>query len=90
MTNTHLQVNIQFFLMFNILDIRHILVALSFDLDMIELKVKELVAQSCWTVCDPMDCSLSGSSVHGALQARMLEWVAIPFFRGSLQPRDQT
>ena len=37
-----------------------------------------------------MDCSLSGSSVHGILQARILEWVAIPFSRGSSQPRDQT
>ena len=37
-----------------------------------------------------MDCSLSGSSVHGILQARILEWVAMPFSRGSSQPRDQT
>ena len=40
-----------------------------------------LVAQSCLTLCDPMDCSLPGSSVHGILQARILEWVA--FSRGS-------
>ena len=38
-----------------------------------------LVAQSCPTLCDPMDCSLPGFSVHGILQARKLEWVAIPF-----------
>ena len=37
------------------------------------------VTQSCLTLCDPMDCSLPGSSVHGILQARILEWVAIPF-----------
>jgi len=37
-----------------------------------------------------MDCSLSGSSVHGILQVRILEWVAVPFSRGSSQPRDQT
>ena len=37
-----------------------------------------LVAQSCLTLCDPMDCSLPGSSVHGTLQARMVEWVAFP------------
>ena len=37
-----------------------------------------------------MDCSLSGSSVHGIFQARILEWVAIPFSRGSSWPRDQT
>ena len=38
-----------------------------------------IVAQSCPTVCDPMDCSLPGSSVHGILQARIMEWVAISF-----------
>jgi len=46
-------------------------------------KVK--VAQLCLTLCDPMDCI-----VHGVLQARILEWVAFPFSRGSSQPRDQT
>ena len=40
--------------------------------------------------CDPMDCNPPGSSVHGISQARMLEWVAIPFSRGSSQPRDWT
>ena len=40
--------------------------------------------------CDLMDCSLPGSSVHGILQARILEWIAILFSRGSSQPRDQT
>ena len=45
--------------------------------------------QSCLTLCDPMDCSLPGSSVHGILQARTLEWVAIPFSRASSQPRDR-
>ena len=44
------------------------------------------VAQSCPTLCDPMDCSLPGSSVHGILQARILEWVAFPFSRESSQP----
>ena len=39
--------------------------------------------QSCLTLCYPMDCILSGSSVHGILQARVLEWLAIPFSRGS-------
>jgi len=48
------------------------------------------VAQSYPTLCKPVDCSLPGSSVHGILQARILEWVAIPFFRGSSQPRDRT
>ena len=49
-----------------------------------------LAAQTCPTLCNPMDCSLSGSSIHGILQAGILEWVAIPFSRGSSQPRDQT
>ena len=42
------------------------------------------------TLCDLMDCRLPGSSVHGVLQARILEWVAIPFSRGSSRPRDRT
>ena len=46
--------------------------------------------QSCLTLCDPMDHSLPGSSVHGILQARILQWVAIPTSRGSLRPRDWT
>ena len=47
-----------------------------------------LVAQSCLTLCDPMDCNPSGSSVlHGILQARILEWVVMPSSRGSSQPR---
>ena len=47
-----------------------------------------LVAKSCQTLCDPMDGSPPGSSVHGIFQARILEWVAIPFSRGSSQARD--
>ena len=47
----------------------------------IHLKVKELVAQSCPALCDPMNCSSPSSSIHGILQARILEWVAIPFSR---------
>ena len=50
------------------------------------VKVKVLISQWCPSLCDPMDCSLPGSSVHGILQARILEWVAIPFSRGSSQP----
>ena len=53
-------------------------------------KVKMSVSQSCPTLCDPMDCSLQVSSVHGVLQARIPEWVAISFSRGSSWPRDQT
>ena len=48
------------------------------------------VAQSCLTLCDPMDCSLPGSSIHGIFQARVLEWVAISYSRGSSWPRDWT
>ena len=44
----------------------------------------------CPTLCDPTDCSPPGPSVHGISQARMLEWVAIPFYRGSSWPRDWT
>ena len=42
------------------------------------------------TLCDTMECCLPGSSGHGILQARILEWVAMPFSRGSFWPRDQT
>ena len=52
------------------------------------VKAKVLVAQSCRTLCDPMDCSPPGSSVHGILQARILEWADIPISRVSSQPRD--
>ena len=52
--------------------------------------VKVLVTQSCPTLCDPMNCTLPGSSIHEILQTRILEWVAIPFSRGSSQHRDQT
>ena len=48
------------------------------------------VVQSCPTLCDPMDYSPLGSSVHGIFQARVLEGVAISFSRGSSRPRDQT
>ena len=46
--------------------------------------------QLCQTLCDPVDCSPLGFSVHGILQARILEWVAVSSSRGSSQPRDQT
>ena len=49
-----------------------------------------LVAQSCPTLCDHMDYSPPGSSVHGILRARILQWVAIPFSRGSSRPRGGT
>ena len=49
-----------------------------------------LVTQSCPTLCHPMECSPPGSSVHGVLQARKLEWVAIPFSRETSQPRART
>ena len=51
---------------------------------------KMIVAQSCPTLCDPPDCSPAGCSVHGILQARILEWVAMPFSRGSSGSRDWT
>ena len=52
---------------------------------LVHSKVRVNVAQSCQTLCDP-----SGCIVHGVLQARMLEWLAFPFSRGSSQPRDGT
>ena len=48
------------------------------------------VAQSCLTLCNPIDCSLPGSSVHGIFQAIVLEWIAISFSRGSSQSRART
>ena len=48
------------------------------------------VAQSCPTLCNPLDCSLTAFFVHGIFQARILEWVAISFSRRSSQPRDWT
>ena len=54
------------------------------------LMMKMFFAQSCPTLCDTMDYNLPGSSVQGILHVRILEWVAIPFSRGSSQPRDQT
>ena len=58
------------------------------------LKMKEWmkvsVRQLCPTFCIPMDWSLPGSSAHEILQARILEWVAVPLSRGSSQPRDRT
>ena len=53
-------------------------------------KKESEVAQSFSTLCDPIDCSLSRFSVHGIFQARILEWIAISFSRGSCQPRDRT
>ena len=56
----------------------------------INYHVRAKTLQSCPTLCDPVDCSPPGSSVHGILKARILEWVAIPFSRGSSKPRNQT
>ena len=61
-----------------------------FSMSMSRLKLKVLVTPSCPILCNPMDCSPRGSSVHGIFQARILEWVAIPFSRGSSLPRDRT
>ena len=61
-----------------------------FLLQCMKVKSESEVAQSCLTFSDPMDCSPPGSSIHGIFQARVLEWVAISFSRGSSWPRDQT
>ena len=55
-----------------------------------KVKSESEVAQSCLTLCNPMDCSLPCSSIHRIFQARVLEWVAISFSRGSSRPRDWT
>ena len=55
--------------------------------DALKRESESEVVQSCPTLCDPVDCSPSDSSVHRILQARILEWVAISFSRGSSQPR---
>ena len=65
------------YFLLNISPQRSSLIALS------TVKVKSEVAQLCPTLCDPVDCSPPGSSLHGILQARILEWVAISFSRGS-------
>ena len=49
-------------------------------------KVKVLIAQSCLALCDPMDCNLPGPSVHGILQARILEWLPFPSLRDLPDP----
>ena len=58
------------------------------------MKSESEVAQLCPTLCDPVDCNLQGSTVHGILQARVLEWVAIVFSRGlpnpGIEPRSPT
>ena len=59
-----------------------------FKLQMFYVRFKSL--QACPTLCNPMDCSPPGASVHGVLWARVLEWVAMSFSRESSQPRDQT
>ena len=56
----------------------------------IVLTLKVLITQSCPTLCYPMDCSPPSSSVHGILQARILEWVHMPSSRESSRPRDPT
>src|SRR5574337_21007 len=61
-----------------------------FLLQCMKVKSESEVAQSCLTLCDLMDCSLPGSSIHGIFQARVLEWVAISFSRGPSRPRDGT
>ena len=73
--------------------LKHQFLALNllYDPTLTSLHVRELeVVQSCPTLCNPMDCSLPGSSVHGIFQAIVLEWIAISFSKGSSQPRGRT
>ena len=71
-------------------DSRYMLVFSCNSLEMCMTQMSVLVAQFCPTLCDPVDCSPPGSSVHGILQTRILEWAAILFSRGSSRPKDQT
>ena len=64
--------------------------ALGYECQSRDTCVHAQLLQSCPTLCNPMDCSLPGSSVRGILQARILEWVAMSFSRGFSQPRDWT
>ena len=67
------------------------LIQVLWTLILVKMRMKwSEVAQLCLTLCGPVDCSLPGSSVHGVFQARVLEWVAISFSRGSSWPRDRT
>ena len=77
MTNNKVDIKINS----NVLEINHRIPRPKQSNDTCEVTV--LVAQLCPTPCDPMDNSLPGSSVHGILQARILEWVAIPFSKES-------
>ena len=61
-----------------------------FLLQCMKVKSQSEVTQSCPTLCNPVDCSPPGPSIHGISQARILEWVAISFSRESSQPRDWT
>ena len=60
------------------------------DISLIDWKKWSDVSQSCSTLCNPMNYSLPGSSVHGLFHARIMEWVAISFSRRSSRPRDRT
>ena len=71
-------------------DVKYQLDAFYREQETIESESESEVAQSCPTLCDPMDCSLSVSSVHGIFQARVLEWIAISFSRESSQRRNRT
>ena len=65
-------------------------VALGIQLFKVSMRVHAQSLQLCQTLCNPMDCSSSSSSVNGILQVRILQWVALPFSRGSSRPRDKT
>ena len=71
------------------LEYNHLFEILNYIPNRLNQRTSEIV-YSCLTLCDPMDYSLLGSSIHGIFQARVLEWVAISSSRVSSQPRDQT
>ena len=78
----------KFCLFYSLLNPHHLELHLSHSRHYLLWK-KVLFTQSCSILCDPMDCSPPGSSIHRILQARILEWVVIPFSRASSQLRDR-
>ena len=78
-----------FFSFHTYLDLQRSLTSLH-ELHEVSDKNVYVCAQWCLTLCNPMDCSLPGSSVHGIFQVRILEWVTISFSKGSSQPRNRT
>ena len=94
MRRYHMKIFCYFIIYLKILIFMYILLKYSWHIELCKFKLYTCVhaksLQLCLTLCNPMDCSPPGSSVHGSLQARILEWVSTLSSRGSSWPRDQT